>query len=202
MSILLDAQETQLVLVDYQVKLMPVIHESTQILLRAQQLAQVAALFEVPIVLTEQNSSKLGASDPRLRSLSNQVIQKMSFSACQEGLSESLRPQRNQQRSGNARSLPKHVTQKQEAQERSTILIAGCETHVCVLQTALDLLDEEFDVCVVTDACGSRTQANKDAAFDRLASHGAELVTTEMVVFEFLKTCEDSRFKQALEIIK
>lgn len=62
-----------------------------------------------------------------------------------------------------------------------------CETHVCLLQTALDLLTEEMDVWVVTDACSSRTERNRDAAFDRLAGAGAELVTTEMVLFEWLR---------------
>lgn len=70
------------------------------------------------------------------------------------------------------------------------VVIAGCEAHVCLLQTALELLEEEFDVWVVTDACGSRTERNRDAAFDRLAGAGAELVTTEMVAFEWLRSCE------------
>ena len=80
--------------------------------------------------------------------------------------------------------------------------LAGCEAHVCLLQTALDLLDEEFDVWVVTDACGSRTERNRDAAFDRLAGAGAELVTTEMVAFEWLRTAEHPRFREVLALIK
>ena len=73
--------------------------------------------------------------------------------------------------------------------ERSSIVIAGCEAHVCLMQTALDLLEDEFEVWVVTDACSSRTERNRDAAFDRLAGAGAELVTTEMVAFEWLAQC-------------
>jgi nicotinamidase-related amidase len=65
---------------------------------------------------------------------------------------------------GNARSLPKHLQKPQAAaEERNTIVIAGCEAHVCLLQTALDLLEDEFDVWVVTDACSSRTERNRDA---------------------------------------
>ena len=82
------------------------------------------------------------------------------------------------------------------------IVIAGCEAHVCLLQTALDLLEDEFDVWVVTDACGSRTERNRDAAFDRLAGAGAELVTTEMVAFEWLRTAEHPDFKAAHALIK
>ena len=82
------------------------------------------------------------------------------------------------------------------------VVIAGCETHVCLLQTALELLEEEFDVWVVTDASSSRTERNRDAAFDRLAGAGAELVTTEMVLFEWLRTCEDPAFKDMLALVK
>jgi nicotinamidase-related amidase len=73
---------------------------------------------------------------------------------------------------------------------------------VCLLQTALDLIDEEFDVWVVTDACGSRTEKNRDAAFDRLAAAGCELVTTEMVAFEWIRSSEHEAFKDVLRLIK
>jgi nicotinamidase-related amidase len=86
--------------------------------------------------------------------------------------------------------------------ERNTVIVAGCEAHVCLLQTALDLLEDEFDVWVVTDACSSRTERNRDAAFDRLAGAGAELVTTEMVAFEWLRTADHPLFKDVLSLIK
>ena len=73
---------------------------------------------------------------------------------------------------------------------------------MCLLQTALELLEESFDIWVVTDACSSRTLDNRDAAFDRLASAGVELVTTEMVVFEWLRTAEHPSFKEVQALIK
>jgi nicotinamidase-related amidase len=82
------------------------------------------------------------------------------------------------------------------------VVIAGCEAHVCLMQTALDLLDEEFEVWVVTDACGSRTERNRDAAFDRLAGAGCELVTTEMVAFEWLRSAEHPAFDEVLRLVK
>ena len=82
------------------------------------------------------------------------------------------------------------------------VVIAGCEAHVCLLQTALGLLEEELDVWVVTDACSSRSERNRDAAFDRLAAAGAELVTTEMVAFEWLRDAGHPRFKEVLAIVK
>ncbi|MDP4074071.1 isochorismatase family protein [Acidovorax sp. A1169] len=200
---LLDASESQLVLVDYQERLMPAIAEGAAVLANARRLAQIAQLLEVPVWGTEQNPSRLGPNDPALRALCAKTLAKMHFSAAEEGLGEWLRPPAKAQQGGNARSLPKHLQKPaQQAPERGTIVIAGCEAHVCLLQTALDLIDDEFEVWVVTDACGSRTDRNRDAAFDRLAGAGAELVTTEMVAFEWLGTCEHPDFKDVLALIK
>ena len=74
--------------------------------------------------------------------------------------------------------------------------------HVCLLQTALELLQEDFEVWVVTDACGSRTERNRDAAFDRLAGAGCELVSTEMVAFEWLRSASHPAFKVVQALIK
>ena len=200
---LLDESESQLVLVDYQERLMPVIFEGAMVLENARRLAKIAQLVDVPVWGTEQNPSRLGGNDPELRALCARTLSKMHFSAAEEGLGEWLRPPAKPQQGGNARSLPKHLQKpQQQAPERNTIVIAGCEAHVCLLQTALELLEDEFDVWVVTDACSSRTERNRDAAFDRLAGAGAELVTTEMVAFEWLRTCEHPDFKDMLALVK
>ncbi|KAF1047304.1 isochorismatase family protein [Xylophilus sp.] len=201
---LLDASESQLVLVDYQERLLPAIHEGPQVLANAVRLARIAQLLDVKVWGTEQNPSSLGPNDAQLRALCRRTLPKMHFSAVEEGLGEWLRPPAQPAR-GNARSLPRHLQKvRQEEQEAApaTIVIAGCEAHVCLLQTALDLVEDEFDVWVVTDACGSRTERNRDAAFDRLAGAGAELVTTEMVAFEWLRTAEDPHFREVLSLIK
>jgi len=199
---LIDAQESQLVLVDYQTRLMPAIHEGPLVLENALRLARAARLLQVPAFGTEQNPSKLGENPPELKALCQKTLAKMHFSAIEEGLSEWLRPPAKPVQ-GNARSLPKHLQKPAQGEpERSAIVVAGCEAHVCLLQTALDLLEDEFDVWVVTDACGSRTERNRDAAFDRLAGAGAELVTTEMVLFEWLRTAEHPQFKAVHELIK
>lgn len=199
---LLDASESQLVLVDFQERLMPVIHEGAAALGNARRLAQIAQMLEVPVWGTEQNPSRLGANDAALRALCRNTLPKMHFSAMEEGLGEWLRPPAKPP-AGNARSLPKQMQKTaQSGPDRSTIVIAGCEAHVCLLQTALDLIEDEFDVWVVTDACSSRTERNRDAAYDRLAGAGAELVTTEMVAFEWLRSCEHPAFKDMLALVK
>ena len=201
---LLDADQSQLVLVDYQARLVPALHEGPLVLANGLKLAQAAQILQLPTWGTEQNPSKLGENDPRIRALCRQTLGKMHFSAVEEGLGEWLRPEpQNGGPKGNARSLPKHLQKAvPQVAQRNSVVIAGCEAHVCLLQTALDLLEDEFDVYVVTDACASRTERNRDAAFDRLAAAGAEMLTTEMVAFEWLRTADHPDFKAVLDLIK
>ncbi len=198
---LLDVNESQLVLIDFQQRLMPVIHDQASVLANGVRLARIARLMQVPALATEQNPERLGPTEPALHEVCRKTLPKMHFSACADGLVQLLRPQASAPARGNARSLPKHL-QQAAAPERGSIVLAGCEAHVCVLQTALELLDEEFEVWVVTDACGSRTERNRDAAFDRLAGAGVELVTTEMVAFEWLRGAQHPLFKDVLTLIK
>ena len=199
---LLDAEDSQLVLIDYQERLMPALFQGDACLANAMRLAQAAHVLSVPVWGTEQNPGKLGSNPSAMKALCKQTLAKMQFSAMEEGLGEWLKPEPEAPK-GNARSLPRHLQKNQNgAPERNTIVIAGCEAHVCLLQTALDLLEDEFDVWVVTDACTSRTERNRDAAFDRLAGAGAELVTTEMVGFEWLRSAEHPEFKFYQSLIK
>ena len=206
---LLDADDSQLVLVDYQTRLMPVIFENELVIANAVRLARMAQALQVPVWGTEQMPDKLGANMPdvvaAIEAAGGRTLAKAHFSAVADGLGDWLQPPvRKPTQGSNARSLPKHLQKAApEAEEgRGTIVIAGCEAHVCLLQTALDLLEEEFEVWVVTDACSSRTERNRDAAFDRLAGNGAELVTTEMVAFEWLRTAEHPVFKEVMGWVK
>lgn len=199
---LLDVEESQLVLVDYQHKLMPAIHEAGEIVAKAARLARIAQLLQVPLWCTEENPEGLGTTVEALQPLvAGRVLAKMAFDGT-EVLLPRLRPAARAQ-GGNARSLPKHLQKPPAAAPvRESIVLAGCEAHVCLMQTALGLLEEELDVWVVTDACSSRSERSRDAAFDRLAAAGAELVTTEMVAFEWLRDARHPRFREVLTIIK
>ena len=214
---LLDADDSQLVLVDYQARLMPLIFENEMIVANALRLARMARAMEVPVWGTEQNPGGLGRNTPELIAAieaacdagGGKTLTKMHFNAVEDGLADWLRPPVRKptqvaSQGGNARSLPKHLQKpaEPESEGRNTIVIAGCEAHVCLMQTALGLLEEEFEVWVVTDACSSRSERNRDAAFDRLAGAGAELVTTEMVAFEWLRTAEHPVFKEILGLVK
>lgn len=210
---LLDADDSQLVLVDYQVRLMPAIFENELVIANAVRLARIAQVLAVPVWGTAEDPDKLGPNVPAVQAAieaaGGKTLSKMHFDAVADGLGDRLRPPVRKASAGasgggNARSLPKHLQKPAPEPEvgRSTIVIAGCEAHVCLMQTALGLLEDEFDVWVVTDACSSRSERNRDAAFDRLAGNGAELVTTEMVAFEWLRTAEHPAFREVLALVK
>lgn len=181
------ADRSVLVLVDYQERLMPAVADAAQVLRRAGFLAQVAGLLEVPVVVTEQNPDRLGRTVPPVADLLPEaaVIDKMAFGACDGGLDDALA------RLG-------HDTAGHELDA----VVAGCEAHVCVLQTALGILDADRRVWVVADASGSRHQADRDAAYDRLRHAGATVVTAEMVAFEWLGTAAHPRFKDVSRLVK
>lgn len=199
---LLDVADSQLVLVDYQARLMPAISGGEAVLANALRLARAARLLAVPVWGTEQYPQGLGEMAPELKALVRRTLVKTQFGAASTELADWLRPPAPPQR-GNRRSLPRHMRRDEtEVEAGGAVVVAGCEAHVCLLQTALGLLEADFDVWVVTDACGSRTERNRDAAFDRLAAAGCELVTTEMVLFEWLRDAAHPKFREVHALIR
>lgn len=188
---------------------MPVIHDHQRVLQKAALVAGAARLLDVPVWSTTQSADKLGGFVPQLSAFAGNALDKWSFDACQDGLLDRLMPAapaHDAPRGGNARSMPKHLRKAKEEPEqaapRPIIVLAGVEAHVCLLQTALGLIEQELDVWVVSDASGSRRERDCDAAFDRLAGNGVELVTAEMVAFEWLGAADHPNFEQVLELIK
>ena len=124
---LINADESQLVLVDFQARLKPVMLDAQAVWANAARLANLAQALEVPTWGTEQNPSRLGEMPPEIRSYCRKVLAKMQFSAVEEGLVEWLQPEPVQAPRGNARSLPRHLQKPQAAeQERKTMVLAGC----------------------------------------------------------------------------
>ncbi len=179
---LLSAQSSVLVLVDYQSRLMPTIDEHPTVLARAQLLADVARIIGVRTVGTEQNPQGLGRNDVALRARCEETLSKMHFDACEDGLLEAL-----------SRGDPSAT---------HDVVIAGCEAHVCLLQTGLGLIGAGRRLWVVSDACGSRRASSHRLAMQRLATAGATLVDAEMVVFEWLRSCEHAQFRDVLQRLK
>lgn len=174
----LSADTSFLLVVDFQARLMPAIDAGAVAAGNARRLLDAAALFGVPVLFTEQNPSGLGPTIAALAPAPDRVAAKMTFDATRTP--------------GFLGRVPVD----------RTVVVAGCETHVCVLQTVLGLLDAGRRVCLVRDAVGSRRPENKETAIARMAGHGAETVTTEMVVFEWLGSAEHPRFREALALIK
>jgi nicotinamidase-related amidase len=173
----LDASRSTLVLVDYQARLMPAIHEGARVVAEALRLAEVAQILGVPVLGTEQNPQGLGPNVEALRQRCASTLAKMHFDACEDGLLDLI---------GGAEE----------------VVIAGCEAHVCLLQTVLGLRRAGRQVAVVAPACGSRSVLDRELALQRLHEAGALLVSTEMVVFEWLHSCRHPRFKDVLALIK
>ena len=174
---LLTAKQAMLVVIDFQEKLMPAIHDGAAVLLNAGRLAEAARLLDVPAVLTEQYPHGLGATVPALAQVAP-AITKMSFDACAEpAFLEAVAGDRD-------------------------LVVCGCEAHVCVGQTVLTLLEHRRRVAVVADAIGSRVPISRETALQRMASHGAEIVTTEMVLFEWLRSAEHPQFRTVSKLIR
>jgi nicotinamidase-related amidase len=174
----LDSDTSALLVIDFQTRLMPAIEDGATVIANARRLLDGAELLGVPALFTEQNAGGLGVTMPQLHSPTAGIFRKMTFDACRM--------------SGFLDALP----------DRRDLVVSGCETHVCVLQTALGLLAAGRRVYLVRDAVGSRRTESKEAAIRRLECHGAEIVTTEMVVFEWLRTAEDPRLRQIIDLVR
>ncbi|SNC74887.1 Isochorismatase family protein [Marinobacter sp. es.048] len=175
---LMKAEQSTLLLIDVQEKLMPAISHGEDVIDSCIVLATIAGLMEVPVLGTEQLPDKLGHNVEAVRELCNQTLAKHHFDACPDGLVDQL------------------------PEGRQHIVIGGCETHVCMMQTALSLVDAGYKVWVVADATGSRNEFDRDVALDRLSESGARIVTLEMVAFEWMRHCKHPQFRNIQALIK
>lgn len=174
----LTAASSELLVIDAQTRLMPAIDDGAAVMLRLGHLVTAANRLGVPVLATEQNPAKLGRTVAGLLPPGTEVLEKMSFDALAEpAIADRL------------------------AGERA-VVVAGCEAHVCVLQTVMGLLALGRRVQVVADAIGSRHPANCKAALMRMQQAGAGIVTTEMVLFEWLGSAEHPAFREIVALIK
>lgn len=179
---LLDHSQSCLLPIDLQARLLPAIADPQRIIANNAILLKSAGRLAVPVLASEQYPRGLGPIVPDLAALlpENAVIEKLAFSC--------LRDPAYQQRF--------------IALGRRQVVVTGAETHVCVLQTVLVLRDWGQEVYVVADACGSRTPDNHRAGLARMQAAGATLVTTEMVVFEWLERAGTPEFKELSALVK
>lgn len=178
----IERHRSCLLIVDIQEKLLPVMRKPGRVEANAAKLVTAAQWLEVPILASEQYPKGLGRSVACIRdSLQpDEIVEKLHFSILgEEGMRGRL-----------------------EGLERDQVVLAGIEAHVCVLQTALDLLTLGFHVFVVRDATDSRQAGSHQAALERLHLDGARTPTTEMVLFEWLEKAGTPMFKELMPLIK
>jgi nicotinamidase-related amidase len=175
---LMESERSTLLLIDIQEKLMPFIAHGQNVVSCCITLAKIAGLLNVPILATEQLPEKLGPNLKAIKDLCHHTLSKHHFDACSNGLIEVL------------------------PDGRPHIIIAGCETHVCMMQTALSLIDAGYTLWVVAGATGSRKELDRDIALARLGSAGAHIVTVEMVAFEWMRHSKNTAFKDVQRLIK
>lgn len=177
----LDLENTLLLLVDFQVKLVRVMHDREILLENVRKLVRSMVALDVPVLRTEQNPGGLGPTVPEIAGLlAGEPVSKFSFSCC-----------------GEAR-----FTEALNRFDCWQILVAGIETHICVYQTAVDLLRAGYEVQVVTDAVSSRTSQDKQIGLQKIKDAGGAWTSVETVLFELVKVAEGAKFKEILKLVK
>ena len=179
---MLKTENTTLLIIDIQGNLAHLMHGKELLFKNVQKLINGIQVLGIPILRVEQNPQGLGPTIPEIADiLSNiQPISKMSFSSCRND----------------------DFLQALNALNRKQVLTAGIEAHVCVYQTAADLVDIGYEVQVVTDAISSRSVENKEIGLQRMRDSGVSLTSVETALFELLKVAEGEQFKEILKIVK
>ena len=176
---LIRAEKSILLMVDFQTRLMAAIDRRDDVIANARRLAEAAKILGIRTLFTEQNPKGLGGTVEELAAQdSRDVIAKTSFNCAQSA----------------------DVTSKLTSGKQ--IIVAGVEAHICVLQTALGLSALGHEVFVVADACGSRKPENRAAGLARIDAAGVEIVTTEMVLFEWIGDSTHEHFRQVSALVK
>lgn len=178
-SLSLSKRNAALMVVDYQERLMAAISGAKRVLARGQLVIDAARVFDLPIVVTEQYPRGLGPTVAALDIAGAELVEKTTFDGCRaEGFGATA------------------------VATAETVAVIGCEAHVCVLQTALGLLERGKRVAVVADAVGSRDPEEVERAMTRLARAGAEILSAEMLAFEWAEDAADPRFKAVSSLVK
>ncbi len=170
-----------LALVDIQPAFMNGIWEAERVLRRSEFLARSARLLDIPVFATEQYPERMGGTDPALLELISEPVEsKMTFSclAC-EGLL------------GRVKTL-----------EKPHVILCGIETHICVTQTAIPLVEMGCEVFVCADAVSARTEDRHQIGLDRMRAAGAHIVHTESIVYEWMNSAQHPKFRDILKLVK
>lgn len=178
---LLSREESRLLIVDMQAKLLPVIDGHEQVTANCLKLIEAAQILDVPVTATEQYPKGLGPTIPEIAERLPDRPEKIEFSClnCLDWSSTAADPE-----------------------SCFKVVVAGIEAHVCVLQTVLDLLSQGFRVFVPADAVSSRKPLDREIALQRMVASGAVLTTTESVLFEWCERAGTPEFKKISQLVR
>ena len=176
----MNREDTALLVVDAQEKFLAVIPNSARIVWNIRRLIDAAQVLDLPIAAMEQYPEKLGPLAPELKQRLGPASSKLAFSACQCG----------------------EVFARWRDGGIFRVLVCGIETHVCVMQTALDLAANGFEPYVAVDATGTRHAIDHETALRRMELAGAVLTTTEAAMFEWCLVAGTPEFKQLSALVK
>jgi len=175
----LNREDCLLLVIDIQERLMPVICNNEEVFRNANRLIKGMEILGVPVIVTEQYPNGLGSTCKEIELTDGlKVLEKITFSCFQnDNIKDSLHGKKQ-------------------------IIICGVEAHICVLKTALDLLDEGYEVHLIADAISSRTLENKAIAVERMKQSGAFIASAEMILFQLLDKAGTDEFKLISKLIK
>ena len=178
---LLSRESSVLLVVDVQQKLIPAIEASDCVVSKSQQLIDAASILGVPVLVSEQYPKGLGHTVEALDISKAAVLEEKSMFSCRE-----------------CKSIMNFLADK----AIQSVLLCGIEAHVCVAQTAFDLLAGGFKVYVAVDAIGSRNSVDRETAISRMNLHGISTLTAEAAIFEWCETSSAAEFKQISQLVK
>jgi nicotinamidase-related amidase len=180
----LEAERCALVVVDIQSKLLPPIFQKEQLVRNSQLLIRAAGILKIPALVSTQYAKGLGGTVPEISSLlpQTEAIDKQLFSCFGSDMFCTM-----------LKRLPGN---------RNTLLLCGMESHICIMQTALAALREGYLVHVASDAVGSRTEWNWKIGLDRMRAAGAVISSTEMMIYELIRSSGSAAFKELLPYLK
>lgn len=178
----LNKEKSGIVIIDTQSKLMAVMRRKNTVVENIIKLLRLAKLFNMPVLLTEQYPKMMGTTLPEIKDAlpAYDPVEKMDFNCCDVD----------------------YFNNRIEAAGLETIILAGVETHICILQTCLGLLEKGCHVHVPQDAVDSRTEENQRVGLDLMRQAGAVVTSTETVIFQILKKAGTKEFKEMLRVVR
>lgn len=180
---ILNKEDSIVMIIDVQEKLLNAVFNKASLEKKATTLANTAKILEIPVIVTEQYPKGLGATVETLKEVlpeNTQYFEKTAFSALENN----------------------DVLEALKNSGKKQVVIFGIETHICVSQTTNALIQDGFEVSVIRDACGSRSELEYLAGLERMKDNGAHVLTTEIALFEWLKGAKHPKFKEVQMLIK